>query len=83
MMKDLNLGVAFPERTFATVDHIIPTTVDVEHLDLRAEAMVFKCLLEPSAQSALVAGEWDPIAQLLEGEPQARALAKTLPYTSW
>jgi 3-isopropylmalate/(R)-2-methylmalate dehydratase large subunit len=25
MMKDLNLGVAFPERTFATVDHIIPT----------------------------------------------------------
>jgi 3-isopropylmalate/(R)-2-methylmalate dehydratase large subunit len=25
MMKDLELGVAFPERTFATVDHIIPT----------------------------------------------------------
>jgi 3-isopropylmalate/(R)-2-methylmalate dehydratase large subunit len=25
MMKDLDLGVAFPERTFATVDHIIPT----------------------------------------------------------
>ena len=25
MMRDLDLGVAFPERTFATVDHIIPT----------------------------------------------------------
>jgi 3-isopropylmalate/(R)-2-methylmalate dehydratase large subunit len=25
MMRDLNLGVAHPERTFATVDHIIPT----------------------------------------------------------
>jgi 3-isopropylmalate/(R)-2-methylmalate dehydratase small subunit len=58
-------------------------TVDVEHLEVRAEAMVFKCQLKPSAQSALVAGEWDPIAQLLEGEPQARALSKTLPYTSW
>jgi 3-isopropylmalate/(R)-2-methylmalate dehydratase small subunit len=58
-------------------------TVDVEHLEVRAEAMVFKCQLKPSAQSALVAGEWDPIAQLLEGEPHARALAKSLPYTSW
>ena len=25
MMRDLDLDVAFPERTFATVDHIIPT----------------------------------------------------------
>ena len=25
MMRDLGLGVAYPERTFATVDHIIPT----------------------------------------------------------
>jgi 3-isopropylmalate/(R)-2-methylmalate dehydratase large subunit len=25
MMRDLNLGVAHPDRTFATVDHIIPT----------------------------------------------------------
>jgi 3-isopropylmalate/(R)-2-methylmalate dehydratase small subunit len=58
-------------------------TVDVEHLEVRAEAMVFKCQLKPSAHDALVRGEWDPIAQLLQGEPEARALAKTLPYTSW
>ncbi len=25
MMRDLDLGVAYPERTFATLDHIIPT----------------------------------------------------------
>ena len=25
MMRDLGLKVAYPERTFATVDHIIPT----------------------------------------------------------
>ncbi|HEX5656473.1 MAG TPA: 3-isopropylmalate dehydratase small subunit [Polyangiales bacterium] len=58
-------------------------TVDVEHLEIRAEAQVFKCQLKPSAHDALVRGEWDPIAQLIEGEPQARALSKTLPYTSW
>jgi len=28
MMRDLGLGVAYPERTFATVDHIIPTAKD-------------------------------------------------------
>jgi 3-isopropylmalate/(R)-2-methylmalate dehydratase small subunit len=58
-------------------------SVDVEHLEVRAEAMVFKCQLKSSARDALVRGEWDPIAQLLEGEPQARELAKTLPYTNW
>jgi 3-isopropylmalate/(R)-2-methylmalate dehydratase small subunit len=58
-------------------------TVDVEHLEVRAEAMVFKCQIKPSAQSALVQGEWDPIAQLLTGAEQTRALAETLPYTSW
>jgi len=25
MLREAGLGVAFPERTFATVDHIIPT----------------------------------------------------------
>ncbi len=58
-------------------------TVDVEHLEVRAEAMVFKCQLKPSAHDALIRGEWDPISQLLEGEAQSRALAKTLPYTTW
>ena len=28
MLREQGLKVAFPERTFATVDHIIPTTVD-------------------------------------------------------
>jgi len=58
-------------------------TVDVEHLEIRAEAMVFKCQIKPSAGDALVRGEWDPIAQLLEGKEQTRSLASTLPYTRW
>jgi len=58
-------------------------TVDVEHLEVRAESMVFKCQIKPSAGDALVRGEWDPIAQLLEAKEQTVALGKTLPYTSW
>lgn len=58
-------------------------TVDVEHLEVRAEAMVFKCQIKPSARGALVAGEWDPISQLLEVKEQTRELAKKLPYTTW
>ena len=27
MLKDKGLGVAYPKRTYATVDHIIPTDV--------------------------------------------------------
>jgi 3-isopropylmalate/(R)-2-methylmalate dehydratase small subunit len=58
-------------------------TVDVEHLEVRAEAMVFKCQIKPSAGDALVRGEWDPISQLLEAKEQTRSVSKTLPYTSW
>jgi 3-isopropylmalate/(R)-2-methylmalate dehydratase small subunit len=58
-------------------------TVDVEHLEVRAEAMVFKCQLKPSAHDALVHGQWDPISQLLEAKEQTKALKETLPYTTW
>ena len=41
MLKDKGLGVAYPKRTYATVDHIIPT--DVQHRPLQddmAEKMI-------------------------------------------
>ena len=41
MLRDLGLKVIHPERTFATVDHIIPTDDQTEPLaDERAEAML-------------------------------------------
>lgn len=41
MLRDLGLKVIHPERTFATVDHIIPTDDQSEPLaDERAEAML-------------------------------------------
>jgi len=41
MIRDLGLGVKFPERTFATVDHIVPTQSQVQPFeDPLAEAMI-------------------------------------------
>ncbi len=41
MIRDLGLGVKFPNRTFATVDHIVPTTNQVQPFeDNLAEAMI-------------------------------------------
>ena len=41
MLKDKNLGVAYPGRTFATVDHIIPTDNQARPLaDEMAEKMI-------------------------------------------
>jgi len=64
-------------------DPSIELTVDVEKLEVRAGEKSYKCELKASARDALVRGEWDPIAQLLEGAPLVAAVAKSLPYTSW
>src|SRR5262249_22867094 len=41
MMREQRLGVAFPDRTFATVDHIIPTdTRQRPYADSQAEGMM-------------------------------------------
>ena len=41
MLRDLNLKVRYPHRTFATVDHIVPTDTRVEPFaDAMADAMI-------------------------------------------
>ena len=41
MLRDLGLGVKYPERTFATVDHIVPTDRQAEPFDdPLADAMI-------------------------------------------
>ena len=41
MLRDLDLKVAYPHRTFATVDHIVPTDQRVEPFaDPLADAMI-------------------------------------------
>ena len=39
--------------------------------------------IKQSARDALVRGEWDPIAQLLEGKDAVEEKAKQLPYLTW
>jgi 3-isopropylmalate/(R)-2-methylmalate dehydratase small subunit len=58
-------------------------TVDVDKLEVRADGKVYKCTIKPSARDALVRGEWDPIAQLLEGKDAVEKTAKMLPYLNW
>jgi 3-isopropylmalate/(R)-2-methylmalate dehydratase small subunit len=58
-------------------------TVDLEAGEVRAAGQRYPLELKSSARDALVRGEWDPIAQLLDGLPQANALAEKLPYTRW
>lgn len=44
MVRDLGLTVRHPERTFATVDHIIPTDNQAEPFaDATADAMIRNC----------------------------------------
>lgn len=57
--------------------------VDVEKLEVRAGGKTYKAQLKPSARDALVRGEWDPIAQLLEGKAEVDHTAKRLPYLNW
>jgi 3-isopropylmalate/(R)-2-methylmalate dehydratase small subunit len=57
--------------------------VDVARLEVRAGGKTWQASLKPSARDALLRGEWDPIAQLLEGKAQADETAKRLPYLNW
>jgi 3-isopropylmalate/(R)-2-methylmalate dehydratase small subunit len=57
--------------------------IDLTKLEVRAGEKVYRCSLKPSARDALVRGEWDPIANLLEAKSEVAALKQQLPYTSW
>lgn len=54
--------------------------VDLATLEVRFGGQKIKITMRESARDALVNGRWDAIGELLEGVPQVKALAKTLPY---
>lgn len=54
--------------------------VDLAALEVRFGGQKIKITMRESARDALVNGRWDAIGELLEGVPQVKALAKTLPY---
>ncbi len=58
-------------------------TVDIERLEVHAGGRTYTGQLKASARDALVRGQWDPIAQLLEAPEAVRAAKERLPYTGW
>jgi 3-isopropylmalate/(R)-2-methylmalate dehydratase small subunit len=57
--------------------------VDVADGKVRVAGRQYLGELKPSARDALVRGEWDPIAQLLDGASQVDAVVAKLPYLHW
>ncbi len=59
--------------------------IDLEKLEVRyantnSAGTSFKVAMPETARSALVAGRWDPIADLLEGDANITITANNLPY---
>ena len=55
-------------------------TVDLEHREIRCNGKSFPCEIPDSARTALINGQWDFLAQLLEGEAQIRETTASVPY---
>ena len=73
---DLRTLVARVESRPETV-----VTVDLVRAVVQAgDDLTWSLSIPPAAREALLAGLWDPIGQLLEGEEQIRAVAASLPY---
>lgn len=60
----------------------LEVTLDVEQQQVRAGDLVIDAVVRDSARKALINGRWDPIAELLEGVPQARQVASGLVYVA-
>jgi len=55
-------------------------TIDLESQTVSAKDLRIPFAIKPGAREALTQGQWDPIAQLLDGVERVRAVAERLPY---
>ena len=58
----------------------VPVTIDLVAGTVSAGSVTVRSSMKPAARDALVNGEWDPIAQLLDGAEATRKVAAELPY---
>ncbi|MFT4569863.1 MAG: 3-isopropylmalate/(R)-2-methylmalate dehydratase small subunit [Hyphomicrobiaceae bacterium] len=70
------------ERLVALVeaDPTVEITINVEEGEIVAAGERFPLSIKAAARQALVSGQWDPIAQLLEGKADVERVARELPY---
>ncbi|MEX2535653.1 MAG: 3-isopropylmalate dehydratase small subunit [Trueperaceae bacterium] len=61
-------------------DPAVQLSIDLEERTVRAGDLTVSVRIPESARSALLAGHWDPIADLLEGRDEVAATARALPY---
>jgi len=54
--------------------------IDVINLKIDCGTLQFPCRLRKGAQSALISGRWDPLAELMEGAAEVKATAEKLAY---
>ena len=54
--------------------------IDVDRQEIRFGDQTIKAGIRAAARDALVNGRWDPIGELLDGVPAAKATAAKLPY---
>ncbi len=75
-------GTAIAELKAAVQgDPAVEVTIDLEKKEVRSSAgHAFPCEIPESARSALVAGRWDPIQELLDHSDKIDATAEALPY---
>ncbi len=58
----------------------IEITADVANGEIRFGGRTVPCHLPEAAREGFIAGTWDPIAELLEGDSAIDAMARSLPY---
>jgi 3-isopropylmalate/(R)-2-methylmalate dehydratase small subunit len=58
-------------------------SIDLAANTVSAGSVTVPCSMKPGARDALMNGEWDPIAQLLDGAEQTKAVAARLPYLAF
>jgi 3-isopropylmalate/(R)-2-methylmalate dehydratase small subunit len=61
----------------------VPVTIDLVAGTVSAGNLTVRSSMKPAARDALVNGEWDPIAQLLDGAEATRKVAADLPYLTF
>ena len=55
--------------------------IDLEAAEVRAPGKSYRFTMKPGAREALVAGQWDPLAALLDAAPRVHEVAAALPYS--
>jgi 3-isopropylmalate/(R)-2-methylmalate dehydratase small subunit len=63
-----------------TADPQTSVTVDLPALQVRCGTLAFPCTMPEGARQSLTTGQWDFMAQLIEGEAQIKVTAGKLPY---